>query len=201
MNLKLRIARQSWIGADPAECPWPRLRRVAFLSLIVTAFFVMTGCQHAKQTPLSSTPEAALFEGWGFEMQVPRNLVVEPSAGTAFISYNVRERLTGRQFLLIYAGNFPRFPAVPQKKPKIHRDKINGMSAHFVVWKDAAGRHSKDMLIQLRPKTAATVPTAVPVFLHCAYMNLSEEDAAISDAILSSIRVTTQPQKELPAQK
>ena len=83
-----------------------------------------------------------------------------------------------KQVLFVYVGYAPRFPS--DSAPKSARrgaGKIHGLAFQEVRWQD--GKHAcREVLVKLDPRLAA----------HCLYSVSGQQDAALADALIASLR-------------
>lgn len=117
----------------------------------------------------------------GLTLQVPDGLTRTRHRPTEDFEILVFHRGTNA-ILNVYVGNQPDFPKEKSGGP-IQKETINGFQAETVMNKRSAGRISREVLLRLRDNGVW------PQRMHCWYANLTADDSAEAERMVSSVHV------------
>ena len=92
------------------------------------------------------------------------------------------------QFLFAYLGYHPSFPLEVPKGVREQRIKVGGLTARNFVWKNKDGNFCRETLIDTGQSLS---PGTVTAKLHFSYKALSPAEAKVSDAIIASLKLST----------
>lgn len=173
------------------EQPASRKNRYGRLSIGTVACMVclFAACQHANEAEGILAGASPVYDAPGFTILAPPTVQVEKKIPADFVTYRYIDKASGEQVLFVYGGQYPSFPNKAPDTAKRRELRIHGMKAHSIAWKSPKGLLSRETLVQFQVGSRDLPMTdRSAMYLHCAYINKTKEQAALADAMIASLR-------------
>lgn len=178
----------------------PRLASIGAVTALILCGILCPRTSRGQNVVVPPKPVSgpALHKMYLSQVQIPSGIVATMQQGPDFSLhyFNAGRQKNAKQILFAYNGNHPSFPSEDTpKKLTEGRDTLNSFPARVFRWRGKDGKQNKEMLVALKVRYSPQMPLML-LYLHFAYSDLTDAQAAIAENIIASVR---KAEPEMPA--